>query len=66
MENMIAKMKAICGVAPEITIRGEKKFTFSFENVERVAAAKLSKFFSDYVVSVDHDEECGTCVYVDA
>lgn len=66
MEKMIAKMKEICGVAPELTIRGDKAFTFSFENVERVAGEKLAKFFADYVVSVDHDEECGTCVYVDA
>lgn len=65
MENMIATLESICGIRPEITIRGEKAFTFSFDSVEREAAEKLARFFAGHQASIDHDDECGTCVYVD-
>lgn len=63
---MEAKMSKVAGAAFELTIRAERAFTFSFESVNEEAAAKLAKFFEGQAkVEVEHDEECGSFVYVD-
>lgn len=63
---MEAKLSKVAGAAVELTIRAEKSFTFSFEEVNEAAAAKLAKFFEGQAkVEVEHDEECGSFVYVD-
>lgn len=66
---MEAKMSKVAGAAVELTIRAERAFTFSFESVNEEAAAKLAKlakFFEGQAkVEVEHDEECGSFVYVD-
>lgn len=64
--NMQAKMSEIAGATVEITIRGDRAFTLSFEEVNKPAADKLVKFFEgEAKVSVEHDDECGSFVYVD-
>ncbi|AIW01654.1 hypothetical protein vB_Pae_PS9N_00003 [Pseudomonas phage vB_Pae_PS9N] len=64
---METKMSKVAGVAVELTIRAERAFTFSFEEVNEAAADKLAKFFKEggAKVEVEHDEECGSFVYVD-
>ncbi|AKI28834.1 hypothetical protein PM404_gp45 [Stenotrophomonas phage vB_SmaS-DLP_1] len=63
---METKMSKVAGAAVELTIRAERAFTFSFESVNEEAAAKLAKFFEGQAkVEVEHDEECGSFVYVD-
>lgn len=64
--NMEARLSKIAGTQLEITIRGDKNFTFTFNSVNKAATDKLVKFFNGYSVAVDADEECGTCIYVDA
>lgn len=64
---MEAKMSQVAGAPVELTIRGDKAFTFSFETMNEEAASKLAKFFeSEANVCVEHDLECGSFVYVDA
>ncbi|MGU9992736.1 hypothetical protein D0839_16285 [Bordetella avium] len=58
----------IAGRAVELTIRGEKSFTFSFDGRDDSASARLMDFFrSAGKAASDYDAECDhTCVYVDA
>ncbi|RIQ79060.1 hypothetical protein D0837_17260 [Bordetella avium] len=59
----------IAGRAVELTIRGEKSFTFSFDGRDDSASARLMDFFRSATAKVtsDYDAECDhTCVYVDA
>lgn len=66
-DALTAKLSAMAGVAVEITIRGARAFTISIEQRNERAADKLAAFFaSGSVVSVEHDDECGSFVYVDA
>lgn len=61
-----AEMSEVAGAAVELTIRSERACTFSFESVNEEAAAKLAKFFEGQAkVEVEHDEECGSFVYVE-
>ena len=55
-----------CGKACELTIRGEREFTFSFDGSDFAAAAKIVRFFGTAAdCSIRYDEECEmTCVYV--
>lgn len=62
-------MSKIAGYPVEITIRGERAFTFSFESVDTNAGDKLAAFMKDggANVSVETDAELEmTFVYADA
>lgn len=66
--SLIDRVSKIAGRAVELTIRGDRKFTFSFEGRDDSAAAKLVAFFRpEAKTTSDYDEECDhTCIYVDA
>ncbi len=58
----------LAGTPVRITIRGKLSFTWSTEDRNEVAAEKLAGFASKYpgaTVTVHHDDECGSYVYVD-
>lgn len=62
IEQVISKL---AGQKAEITIRGDREFTFSFESVNVDGAEKIKVFFGNQAkFEIDHDEECGTFVYV--
>lgn len=66
VDQLMAHIAAVAGKTPELTIRGPRAFTFSYETVEREAADKLVAYFSPLArVSVEHDAECGTFIYLD-
>jgi len=62
-------MKAINQVAGrevEVTVRGERNFTFSFEIIDKVATRKICEFFKGQAkIEVEEDEECGTFIYIE-
>lgn len=61
-----ANISKAIGISVELTIRGERKFTFSTDEVNRELPTKISAFFGKAAtVTEDHDEECGTCAYVE-
>lgn len=64
---MSRKLAAVAGVAVELTIRGPRAFTISTDQRNEAAAEKLAAFFKagGSVVSVEHDDECGSFVYAD-
>ena len=63
LENM---MSEIAGAAVELTVRGDKSFTFSTETVCRQLGENIAAYFGPLAsVTEDHDEECGSFVYVD-
>jgi hypothetical protein len=65
MTNPTAALSKIAGYPVELTIRGERAFTFSFDAADRAAGERVAAFFAAAAtVSVDVDDECGTCVYV--
>lgn len=58
-------MTKVAGVPVEITIRGKKSFTFSFEGKNEVAAKKIQEYFNHVALDYDYDEECDlTCLYM--
>lgn len=58
-------MTKVAGVPVEITIRGEKSFTFSFEGKNEVAAKKIQEYFNPVALDYDYDAECDlTCLYM--
>lgn len=62
--NPGASISQVAGRAVEVTIRGERSFTFSFNCIDKDATAKICAFFLGLaLVEVDEDEECGTCIY---
>lgn len=61
-------LSGIAGRPVEITIRGERAFTWWMDAADPEAAAKLAAFAkADPRVTVEStmDPETGTCVYVD-
>lgn len=61
LENQLTQ---IAGVPVEVTIRGSRQFTFSFEAVNESAAAAIENFFGGQAkLEVEHDDECGTFIY---
>lgn len=66
--SLIKEISAVAGRAVELTIRGQRNFTFSFEGRDDNASAKLVSFFrKEAKARSEYDEECDlTCVYVDA
>ena len=49
----------------ELTIRGARDFTLSFECIDKTATAKLAAFFGAKA-EVQEDPECGTYIYITA
>lgn len=63
LQNHISK---IAGVPVEITIRGDRQFTYSFDGVDAAAADKVVRFFGSLAAcEVVADDECGTFIYCD-
>lgn len=62
------QLSEIVGMPVEITIRGERKFTFSVDHINQDLEFHLVQFFGKAmsVESVELDEECGTFVYMTA
>ena len=63
--NAPATITKIAGRSIELTIRGEKCFTLSFDCIDTLATSRLVKFFGNQC-QVEEDEECGTFIYVEA
>lgn len=64
--SLVDRLSAIAGKPVEITVRGDRSFTISTEHEDHVAGARLADFFSGQAaVSVVHDAECGTFIYLD-
>lgn len=61
LENQLTQ---IAGVPVEVTIRGLRQFTFSFETVNESAVAAIESFFGQHAkLEVEYDDECGTFIY---
>ena len=63
-QAMEAKLSAVAGRHVELTIRGERSFTFYFDGVCAEAAQRLAETVTGERVQIDADDELGTCVYV--
>lgn len=66
--NLENTLSVIAGEPVEITIRGDRNFTWYMESTRQEAVDKLVKFAKgDPRVSVEvmTDPEVGTCVYLD-
>ncbi len=62
LENNMTKVAAI---PVEITVRGKRSFTFSFEGKNEMAAKKIQQYFAPVLLEYDYDEECDlTCLYM--
>lgn len=61
---MEQKLSAIAGVQVEITIRGERSFTFYFDSINQQAADALVATVKGERIEIDADPELGTCIYV--
>jgi hypothetical protein len=66
--NLEASLAEVVGVPVDVTIRGERNFTFSTDRVDQDLEFRLVKFFGPLMVleSVSIDAECGTFVYMRA
>jgi len=66
--NLEAALKQVVGAPVEITVRGERDFTFSTDRIDQDFEFHLVKFFGAAMTlqSVDIDDECGTFVYMRA
>lgn len=65
--DVIAIVSKLAGVQVELTIRGDKEFTFSTFDRNDAAAERIASYFrSNAQVEVEHDDECGSFVYVTA
>jgi hypothetical protein len=61
-----ARIAALVGKPVELTVRGDRSFTFSTDDVTPDLGDKLAAFFGNLAtVTADHDDECGTCAYVE-
>jgi hypothetical protein len=62
LEATIAK---VAGVPVSLTIRGERDFTVSTDEVCLDLLARVGGFFGHHATAtVDHDDECGSFVYI--
>jgi hypothetical protein len=63
LQNHISK---VAGVPVEITVRGDRRFTYSFDGVDEAAAGRIVGFFGSLAAcEVVVDAECGTFIYCD-
>ena len=63
--NAPASIQQIAGRAVELTIRGPKSFTLSYDSIDREATRRIVEFFGN-ACEVSEDEECGTFIYIEA
>lgn len=64
--NLESQLSAIAGETVEVTIRGLRQFTFSFESVNQTATNAIVNFFgSQAALTVEADDECGTFIYAE-
>lgn len=64
--SLESQLSTIAGETVEVTIRGLRQFTFSFESVNQAATDAIVKFFgSQATLTVETDEECGTFIYAE-
>ena len=69
IEKMKATLAKIVGTDVEITVRGEREFTFSTEHVDQDLEFHLVRYFGKLMVidaETQIDDECGTFVYMRA
>jgi hypothetical protein len=67
MANLKKMLTERIGVPIEITIRGERKFTFSTDQVTPDLEARLAEFFGQTMtLTSEHDDEVGSFVYAEA
>lgn len=69
MQNLANVLSIMFGKRLDITIRGPRNFTFSFEGCDNSAKSKIEKYFKKSAVKVwsIYDNECNlTCVYVNS
>lgn len=67
--NLEKALSEIFGVTVEITMRGQRDFTVSFEGENAVVADKIKKYFESATkkIEVDYDKECDhTAIYFTA
>ena len=63
MEDNLSK---IAGHKVELTIRGDRAFTISSDEMVPDLADKVAAFFGGAAkISASHDEECGSFVYIE-
>lgn len=63
--NAPASIQKIAGREIELTIRGDKSFTLSFDCIDKIATSKIVQFFKGQC-EVEEDDECGTFIYIEA
>jgi hypothetical protein len=69
LERLTNFLKSISGQEIEITFRGEKSFTVSFDCQDSNAQTILVEYFKKAAkkVTSDYDEECEqTCIWIEA
>ncbi len=71
--NLEMTISNLAGVAVELTVRGLKEFTFSFDGHNRAAANRIAQYFGKLASCKIEEVDCGepgiegnelTCVYV--
>lgn len=61
-----AQMTALVGAPVELTIRGDKSFTFSTEDIVANLGDVIAAYFGKLAtVTVDHDDEIGSFAFVE-
>jgi len=63
-QTLEQKLSAVAGCPVEITVRGERAFTFYFDGIDSPAAQRLADTVTGERVEITEDLELGTCVYV--
>ena len=63
LANTISKK---IGIAVEMTVRGDRSFTFSTDDVTPNLGKKVKEFFGDKAnVKTEHEEDVGSFAYVE-
>lgn len=64
--HIAAAINRVAGRDVEITIRGERSFTFSFDAIDERAKDRIMGYLHGHgsLVAVE-DQECGTFIYLD-
>ena len=66
IKTLEENMSVVADQIVEITIRGERVFTISFEGENKEAVEKITKYLGSNVKSIEseYDEECDhTCIW---
>lgn len=57
-QDLENRLQQAVGIPVEITVRGPRNFTFSFDGYNVDAMCKLQQFFLGMLTGIDFDEEC--------